>query len=67
MENRVLLEGKIEGTRKMRRQRNTWCRDILKWTYKSDEECVRLAEETSEWKAHGRPTPRDGTDLTWQW
>ena len=64
MENRVLLERKIEGTRRRGRQRNTWGRDILKWTDKSYEECVRLAGQRCEW-SHGRPPPRDGTDLTW--
>ena len=32
---RVLLEGKIGGTRRRVRQRNTWGSDILKWTNKS--------------------------------
>ena len=40
---KVLLEGKIEGTKRRGRQRNRWGRDILKWTNKSYEECVRLA------------------------
>ena len=44
----VLLGGMIEGTRRRGRQRNTWGRDILKWTDKSYEECVRLAGERSE-------------------
>ena len=30
---------------------HTWGRDILKWTNKSYEECVRLAGERSEWRA----------------
>ena len=31
----LLSEGRIEGTRRRGRQRNTWGRDILKWTNKS--------------------------------
>ena len=44
---RVLLERKIEGTRRRGRHRNTWNRDILKWINKSYEECVRLVREMS--------------------
>ena len=42
------MEGKIEGAKRRGRQRNTWGGDILKWTDKSYEECVRLAEEIIE-------------------
>ena len=50
-QQRILLEGKIERTTIRGRQRNTIGRDILKWTNKSYEECVRLAGEKCEWKA----------------
>ena len=54
----------MKGLEERGGQRNTWGRDILKWTNESYEECVRLAGEKCEW-SHGRSLPpRDGTDLT---
>ena len=50
MDNRVLLEGKIEGTKRRGRQKNTLGRDIFEWTNKSYEECTTGGRYRFEWR-----------------
>ena len=48
---RSLLEGKINGTRRRGRQKNTWVKDICSWTKKSYSECVRVAHNRNGWRS----------------
>ena len=45
-----LLEGKVEGTRKRGRPRNSWLSEIEKWTGKKILELTRLANNRQSWR-----------------
>ena len=47
---RLLLDGKIEGTRRRGAQRRTWVRDIVDWADMNYCECVRLAYDRKKWR-----------------
>ena len=45
---KLLMEGKIEGTRRKGKQRRTWTSDVTDWCGSSDMKCVRRAENRKE-------------------
>ncbi|NSM56165.1 hypothetical protein HET73_00315 [Wolbachia endosymbiont of Atemnus politus] len=47
---RLLLEGRIEGTRSRGRQRLTWFDNIKDWTNHSYSTCTRLASSRTKWR-----------------
>ena len=48
---KLLMEGKIEGTRLSGKQRRTWTSDMLNWCGLSYMKCVRRAENRKEWRS----------------
>ena len=47
---KLLMEGKIEGTRRRGKQR-TWTSDVTDWCSPSYTKCVRMAESRKEWSS----------------
>ena len=45
---KLLMEGKIEGTRHRGKHRRTWSSDVTDWCGLSYTKCVRLAENEKE-------------------
>ena len=48
---KLLMEGKIEGTRCRGKQRRTWTSDVTDWCGLSYTKCVRMAENRKEWSS----------------
>ena len=48
---KLLMEGKIEGTRRKGKQRRTWTSDVTGWCGSSYTKCVRMAENRKEWSS----------------
>ena len=48
---KLLMEGKIEGTRRKGKQRRTWTSDVMGWCGSSYTKCVRMAENRKEWSS----------------
>ena len=48
---KLLMEGKIEGTRCRRKQRRTWASDVTYWCDLSYTKCVRRAKNRKEWSS----------------
>ena len=53
-----LLEGKLEGTRAVGRQRLLWIDNIKAWTEKSMRQCTRAADNRREWQIIARQPQR---------
>ena len=47
---RLLLDGKVEGTRRRGAQRRTWAKDIVDWADMDYTSCVRLAYDRKAWR-----------------
>ena len=47
---RLLLEGKVEGTKRRGAQRRTWMKDISEWTGMNYKNCVRCAMDRRRWR-----------------
>ncbi len=45
-----LLQGKVDGSRKRGRPRNTWWADVKNWTRKGLYELARTAEDRNKWR-----------------
>ena len=48
---KLLMEGKIEGTRCRGKQRRTWTSDVTDWCSLSNTKYVRMAESKKEWSS----------------
>ena len=46
---KLLMEGKIDGTKCRGKQRKTWTSDVTDWCHLSCMKCVRMAESRKEW------------------
>ena len=48
---KILVEGKIEGTRRRGKQRRIWTSDVADWCGLSYTKYVRMAENRKEWSS----------------
>ena len=48
---KLLIEGKTEGTRRRGKQRRTWTSDVTNWCNLSYTKCVKMAESRKEWSS----------------
>ena len=49
-QHRLLIDGKVEGTRRCGAQRRTWAKDITDWSGMDYPKCIRLASDRRQWR-----------------
>ena len=47
---RLLVDGKVEGTRRRGAKRRTWAKDITDWAGVDYSKCIRLASDRRQWR-----------------
>ena len=60
--HRIILDGKVDGTKSRGRPRTSWSSNVVKWTGLLYHQAVRIAQNRKEWRAiASNPQQEDGT------